>query len=176
VAPTRLGNAIRRLEEYGYQRYKLDSQTLWYQLTGAVPKQLRNQVETARTGVDFFVCLLYGNMLVAFAALCAIAAPRPSNVTLLLSALVLAAATALWYRLAVVTTDDWAAATRAMVDVGRRKLAEAVGLVLPQELDVERKMWQAYSRFVRQPFQEEKSTSLDQYREISRSTDTQELS
>lgn len=34
VAPTRLGNAIRRLEEYGYQRYKLDSQTLWYQLTG----------------------------------------------------------------------------------------------------------------------------------------------
>jgi hypothetical protein len=170
VAPTRLGNAIRRLEEYGYQRYKLDSQTLWYQLSGAVPRQLQNQVETARTGVDFFVCLLYGNVLAAFIAVLAIAAPQSHDVTLLLSALVLVVASFLWYRLAVVTTDDWAAATRAMVDIGRKTLAEAVGLDVPHELDLERKMWQAYSRFVRQPFREGKSTSLDRFREVRSDT------
>jgi hypothetical protein len=60
-----------------------------------------------------------------------------------------------------------------MVDIGRKTLAEAVGFVLPQELDMERKMWQAYSRFVRQPFQDEKSTPLDQYREVNQSTDAE---
>jgi hypothetical protein len=169
VAPTRLGNAIRRLEEYGYQRYKLDSQTLWYQLAGAASKQLRDQVDAARTGVDFFVCLLYGNMLIMFTALCATAAPRANNITLLLSALVLVAASLLWYRLAVVTTDDWAAATRALVDEGRKTLADAVGLAIPQELELERKMWQAYSRFVRRPYQEEKSTQLDAFRKVMQS-------
>jgi hypothetical protein len=166
VAPTRLGNAIRRLEEYGYQRYKLDSQTLWYQIAGTAPRQLLNQVEAARTGVDFFVCLLYGHILVACIALCTIAAPQPDSLTLLLSASVLITASFLWYRLAVVTTDDWAAATRAMVDVGRKVLAEAVGLATPQELELERKMWQAYSRFVRQPFREGKPSLLDQFREV----------
>lgn len=166
VAPTRLGNAIRALEEYGYQRYRLDSQTLWYQLSGASSKQLRDQVDAARIGVDFFICLLYGNILIICAAFCAIASPRANDSTLLFSALVLMAASLLWYRLAVVTADDWAAATRALVDEGRITLADAVGLVIPQELDLERKMWQAYSRFVRRPFQEERSTQLDPFRKV----------
>ena len=68
-APTRLGNAIRRLEEYGHNRYRLDSQALWYELTAAAPKQLSQQVDTARAGVDFFVCLLYGQLLAAATAL-----------------------------------------------------------------------------------------------------------
>lgn len=167
VAPTRLGNAIRRLEEYGYQRYRLDSQTLWYQLAGAAPKQLRDQVDAARTGVDFFVCLFYGNMLVIFTALCTLAAPRANDITLLLSALVLLAGTFLWYRLAVATTDDWAAATRALVDEGRKTLAASVGLVIPQDLEAERRMWQSYSRFVRRPFQEGKSSHLDEFRQVT---------
>lgn len=48
IAPTRLGNAIRRVEEYGYQRYRLDSQALWYELTAVAPGQLRRQVDNAR--------------------------------------------------------------------------------------------------------------------------------
>ncbi len=37
VIPTRLGNAIRQFEEYGYDRYRLDSQVLWHELNAAVP-------------------------------------------------------------------------------------------------------------------------------------------
>ncbi|MFG2490359.1 hypothetical protein ACGFSD_04685 [Streptomyces caniferus] len=44
IAPTRLGNAIRRFEEYGYDRYRLDTQVLWNELTGCVPDQVRRQV------------------------------------------------------------------------------------------------------------------------------------
>lgn len=96
VAPTRLGNAIRRLEEYGYDRYQLDSQTLWYELTAAAPKPLSRQVDTARAGVDFFVCLLYGQLLVAVAALGSLGAADAHYLTLLVTALVLLALALIW--------------------------------------------------------------------------------
>jgi hypothetical protein len=152
LAPTRLGNAIRRLEEYGYQRYRLDSQALWYELTAAAPKRLSQQVDAARAGVDFFVCLLYGNLLVAVVALASLSAHLARRPTLLVTAAVLIVASMLWYRLAVATTDDWALAVRALVNVGRKPLAKALGLHLPNELGQEREMWSTYSRFVRQPY------------------------
>lgn len=71
VTPTRLGNAIRRLEEYGYDRYRLDSQVLWNELTAMAPEQARRQVDTARTSVDFFIALLYGHTVLVAIALCA---------------------------------------------------------------------------------------------------------
>jgi hypothetical protein len=123
LAPTRLGNAIRRHEEYGYQRYLLDSQALWYELTAAAPEQLTQQVNAARAGVDFFVCLLYGNLLVALLALMSLGDSNARDLTLLVTSATLIAVSFLWYRLAVVTTDDWALAARALVDVGRKPLS-----------------------------------------------------
>lgn len=164
VAPTRLGNAIRRFEEYGYNRYRLDSQALWYELTSAASKQLSRQIETARAGVDFFVCLLYGQLLVAAVALASLAAPRPHYSTLLVTAAVLIVLTPAWYRLAWVTTDDWALAVRALVDLGRKPLAEGLGLRLPGELDQERQMWRLYCRMVRQPYDAERAAALDKFR------------
>lgn len=154
VAPTRLGNAIRQLEEYGYQHYRLDSQALWYELTATAPKQLGQQVDVARAGVDFFVCLLFGNLLVAGIALAAVSASDARAGTLLITAGVLIVASGLWYRLAVITTDDWALAVRALVDVGRKPLAAALGFQLPKAIDQEREMWQQYCRFVRRPYED----------------------
>ncbi|MET7992069.1 hypothetical protein ABZU76_14290 [Amycolatopsis sp. NPDC005232] len=68
VAATRLGNAIRRFEEHGHHRYRLDSQVLWHELNAVVPEPVRKQVEDGRTNVDFFVSLLCGHVLVAVAA------------------------------------------------------------------------------------------------------------
>ena len=164
VAPTRLGNAIRRLEEYGYNRYRLDSQALWYELTAAAPKQLSHQVDTARAGVDFFVCLLYGQLLVAASALASLAAPHPHERPLLVTAVALLVLTLLWYRLAWITTDDWAYAVRALVDLGRKPLAESLGFRLPSELNQERKMWRRYSRMVRQPYEADRADALDEFR------------
>jgi hypothetical protein len=171
IAPTRLGNAIRRLEEYGYQRYRLDSQALWYELAAAAPQQVREQVNAARVGVDFFVCLLYGNLLVAVAACGSLLAERPHYVVLLATAAVLVSVIPLWYELAVVTTDDWALATRALVDIGRKPLAEALGLRIPQELSQERAMWRQYCQFVRRPYDDKlPSSKLDPFRVSEEST------
>ena len=164
MAPTRLGNAIRRHEEYGYQRYLLDSQALWYELTGSAPKQLTQQVDAARAGVDFFICLLYGNLLVALIALVTLSANDAHHLTLLVTAAILITASFLWYRLAVVTTDDWALAVRALVDVGREPLAAAVGLDIPKELSEEREMWRRYGRFVKRPYDANRPPNLDEFR------------
>jgi hypothetical protein len=163
LAPTRLGNAIRRHEEYGHQRYLLDSQALWYELTAAAPKQLSQQVDAARAGVDFFVALLYGNVVVALTALISLSIYHQRSSALLLTVAIMIVFSLLWYQLAVITTDDWALAVRALVDVGRKPLATALGLYLPKELDKEREMWRRYSRFVRRPYSD-RPADLDEFR------------
>lgn len=75
LAPTQLGNAIRHFEEYANDRYRLDSQLLWNELTAVAPDQARRQVDVARTSVDFFVCLLYGHGVVLVGASATLASP-----------------------------------------------------------------------------------------------------
>jgi hypothetical protein len=164
VAPTRLGNAIRRLEEYAYDRYRMDSQSLWYELAAAVPKPLRQQVDSARAGVDFFVCLLYGQLIVAVASLASLGAPNPHSLTLVVTAAALIVLSLVWYRLAWATTDDWALAVRALVDLGRKPLAESLGLRLPRELDREREMWTKYCQMVLWPYDASRASALDEFR------------
>ncbi|HEX3920803.1 MAG TPA: hypothetical protein VHY31_00785, partial [Streptosporangiaceae bacterium] len=71
ILPTRFGNAIRRFEEYGYDRYRLDTVTMWHALNGVSAGQVRGEVDAGRAGVDFFVCLIYGHVVVILAAIAA---------------------------------------------------------------------------------------------------------
>ncbi|WP_128380804.1 hypothetical protein [Streptomyces cavernae] len=164
IAPTRLGNAIRRFEEYGYDRYRLDTQVLWNELTIAAPEETRRVVDTARTNVDFFVALLYGHAAVALCAVGALAATPSDALVLLVTAGVLAALVPVWYRAAVAATDEWAAAVRALVNLGRKPLAEALGLMLPQELADERTMWQLVTRMSRRPYAPAADAAFAPYR------------
>jgi hypothetical protein len=164
VAPTRLGNAIRLLETYGFDRYCLDSQTLWYELIAAVPKELNRQIDTARSGVDFFICLLYGHLLVAVAALASLGASQAHPAVLLITAAVLVTLTFPWYWLACINTDEWAAAVRALVNLGRRALAERLGLRLPRDLVRERQMWLRYAQMVLEPYDEDYAADLNEFR------------
>ncbi|MFD8383185.1 hypothetical protein ACFV2X_32545 [Streptomyces sp. NPDC059679] len=163
IAPTRLGNAIRRLEEYGYDRFRLDTQVLWGELTGTAPEQVRRQEELARVSVDFFVALLYGHAAVAAAALAALASGDADRPVLLITAAALTALIPLWYRSAVTATDVWAAAVRALVNVGRKPLAESLGLTLPSELAAERTMWTLVCVLSQAPYHE-RAAALDPYR------------
>ncbi|MEU9567542.1 hypothetical protein AB0D16_37080 [Streptomyces sp. NPDC048161] len=164
VTPTRLGNAIRRFEEYGYDRYRLDSQALWHELNAAVPDPARQQTDDARMGVDFFVSLLYGHLLVIVAAVVDLAtgdAVRPWLVAATIATLL--PLMVLWYRLAAVATDEWAGAVRAMVNLGRHSLAAALGLTVPQRVEEERAMWHLASDLVRTGFHSG-LTTLDAFR------------
>jgi hypothetical protein len=164
VAATRLGNAIRRFEEYGHNRYRLDSQVLWHELHTVVPEPARKQIDDARMSVDFFISLLYGHLLVALAAtinLLTGAAAHPWLVVVTLVGLPLASC--LWYRLAVVATDEWAGAIQAMVNLGRHPLATALGLTVPHGIEEERTMWLLVSDLVGTGYQPNLA-SLDTFR------------
>lgn len=163
LAPTRLGNAIRRFEVYAYDRYLLDSQLLWNELTATAPEQARRQVDTARTSVDFFVCLLYGHVAVLLAAAATFASASADIPVVTTTAVALCALTPVWYRCAVSATDEWAAAVRALVNVGRRPLAASLGLDVPKELAAERTMWSLVSRLPRIPYHE-RAAALDHFR------------
>jgi hypothetical protein len=164
VTPTRLGNAIRRFEEYGHDRFRLDSQVLWHELNAVVPDQARRQAEDARTTVDFFICLLYGHLLVAASACVALGAGAPVRPWLAVAAIAgFPLLAAIWYRVAVAATDDWAGAVRAMVNLGRQPLATSMGLALPETVDGERAMWTLAADLARGPYAPE-LTALDRYR------------
>jgi len=164
IAATMLGNGIRRFEYYGQDRFKLDSQRLWYQLRAATPESLAKEVDLARAGVDFFVCLVYVLGLLALTALVGMFVEPgvPAKLALVLGLSV--AGMALCYRSAVVATDAWAAAVRATVDLGRAPLAKALGLRLPDTLENERAMWQGIGWLVTFPHAPETAQYVDPYR------------
>jgi hypothetical protein len=150
-APTTLGNAIRRFETYAGDRYQLDSQLLWHHLIAAAPPPAVNAVERARASVDFFVCLLYGGVATSLLAVVASIVGKSGLRTFIaIPAGVLLAFAC--YRLAVLSTDEWDAAVRAVVDHGRAGLAAAFGLQIPSNLDDERYMWRAVNTLVRREY------------------------
>jgi hypothetical protein len=147
VVPTKFGNAIRSFETYGKTRFNLDSQTLWYELCASAPKQLQNSIETARSSVDFFVAMTYLSALFAlmslFLALSRFGSPKlffPSA-----GAFVLAL---LSHGFAVRTTAEWSYSVQALVNIGRIKLAEQLGLRVPDTLEAEKEMWGLATSYV----------------------------
>lgn len=164
VAPTLFGNAIRRFEYYSTDRYLLDSQLLWSQLRGAAPETVLREVEAARAGVDFFVCLFYVSAGLAFTGVVSLLLPSRDIVALLI-ALTLGTLTALGsYRAATRATDAWSSAVRAMVDLARIPLAKALGLQLPATLEEERKMWLTVGWMMGFAYNHAGKAALDPYR------------
>jgi hypothetical protein len=163
VLPTLLGNAIRRFEEYGYDRYRIDAVTMWNALVGVVPDGVRKQVDAGRVGVDFFVCLSYGQLILAVCGAAALATAPSYQAGPILAIALPVVLIPLWYRLAVEATDEWAAAFRGLVDIARKPLAEALGLALPATLEEERRMWELASRLSRRPYSAS-DAELDRFR------------
>ena len=164
VAPTMLGNAIRRFEHYSFDRYQLDSQLCWYHLLAAVPETTAKEVDNARSGVDFFVCLLYMLSLLALTAVAALFTPSPDWLRLGIAAGLGGAGAVGSYYAAVKATDAWASSVKAMVDVGRIPLAKALGLQIPAKLAEERDMWLRVAWLLEFAYKPQAGTELDPYR------------
>jgi len=87
---------------------------------------------------------------------------------LLATAAVIIALNPLWYWRAVVATDNRELAIRALINVGRKPLAEALGLQLPGKLSREREMWSQYGRFVERPYEAANLMNFGRYRKAAR--------
>jgi hypothetical protein len=147
VTPTRLGNAIRTFEVYGKSRFNLDSQTMWSELSAAVPKSLQIELDRSRALVDFFVAVLYVAILLGAFALAAWLT-HPHAPTLLIIGVSSLLSIPLWYQLAITGTGYWKSTVQALVNIGRTKLAAQMGLEIPPSLDAERDMWGYLTAFV----------------------------
>jgi hypothetical protein len=85
-----------------------------------------------------------GHLVVAVAGLIDLCTATPADPWPLVGMIIgLPLLAILWYRIAVVATDDWAGAVRALVNLGRQPLASSLGLELPLTLARERTMWSA---------------------------------
>jgi hypothetical protein len=169
-APTALGNAIRRFETYAGDRYQLDSQLLWHHLTAVAPQSAVDAVDQARTSVDFFVCLLYGSTATAAIGIGVLAVGEAGVRPTIAVALGLSIAV-ICYRLAVIATDEWDAAVRAVVDLSRAGVASAFGLTVPASLTDERLMWRAINTLVRRQFSYSQSKNVPAILELHRTGD-----
>jgi hypothetical protein len=171
VAPTRLGNAIRRFEFYGQNRYMIDSQYLWFQLRASAPDALAKEIDTARAGVDFFICVCYLSGALAIASVGGLVADmdRWLGLVALAAGAVVSAIAA--YRGAVLATDGWAAGVRAMVDLGRTRLAASLCLAIPEKLEDERRMWLAVGWLTVYPYDDQAASAIDEFRSPSPNVD-----
>ncbi|GCD19295.1 hypothetical protein CTKZ_08570 [Cellulomonas algicola] len=158
-APTQLGNAIRRFEMYANDRYRLDSQLLWHRLLSVAPERSVTAMTNARANVDFFVAALYGSAALALAA-AATTLRAGLTIPLLLTVACSAALVVVWYRSAVLATDEWASTVTALIDLSRADVAKAYGLTIPSNVESEREMWRVVNTFVRRPYEYSESKAV----------------
>jgi hypothetical protein len=162
ILPTRFGNAIRAFETYGQTRFNMDSQTLWHELHAVTPKYIESEIDSARSSVDFFVALLYLSSFFCFACfvLGSIEHFKIGILVLCVPAFLLAV---LCHWLAIRATDAWSYPIHALVNLGRVKLADSLGLKLPETLEEEKAMWGLVTMYVNDPSREY-GEKLDAYR------------
>jgi hypothetical protein len=164
LAPTRLGNALRAFEVYAYERYRLDSQTLWYELEALAPPALRTELERARMPVDFCVSCVYLACVVGTALVAVAIGQDEDRVLLAVGGVLALAASPGFYLLGVASTGHWSGQVQALVNLVRPQLAAAMGLRLPATMREERALWLSLSLFARGEHKPDDIARLDRYR------------
>jgi len=147
VTPTTFGNAIRSFETYGKTRFNLDSQTLWYELCAVAPKYIQTEIDSARSSVDFLVAAIYLSAALGVVTF-AIAASENFDRSILVVCILAFFTTWVCHWLLVPATRDWGYTVQALVNVARVKLADGLGLQLPEGLDEEKTMWRLVTSYV----------------------------
>jgi hypothetical protein len=163
ISPTRFGNSIRSFERYAFVRYGLDSQTVWYELEAVAPSGVVQTINNSKASVDFCVCSLYLSALLGLSSILA-SLVASLSLSLLIVGVLFLVTVPLWYRFAVIATDDWKYCVQALVNLGRKPLAEAMGLTLPPTLEEERQMWRRLNWFVRGQLEGVQESWLNPYR------------
>ena len=103
-------------------------------------------------------------MSVAFGASCLIVgAVEGSKVGILILCLPAFCITALSRWLAIQATDAWSDPVRSLVNLGRVKLADSLGLTLPAKLEEEKRMWGLVTKYIYHA-EDEFGVALDKFR------------
>jgi hypothetical protein len=140
----------------------MDSQTRWYELLAVTPQYLQLEIESAQSSVDFFIAMLYLSAVFGLACLL-FGAINHLNVSVMVLSVPAFLLTFACHSLALRAIDSWGQPIHAMVNLGRNKLAESLGLKLPETIQEEKLMWGLVSNYAIQP-NEEYGAALNAYR------------
>ena len=140
----------------------MDSQRLWHELLAVTPKYIESEIDSARSSVDFFVALLYLSFFFCIACLVLGSIEHFKLGILVLSVpAFLLVISCHW--LAIRATDAWSYPIHALVNLGRVKLADSLGLKLPETLEEEKAMWGLFTMYANNA-SPEYGKALDAYR------------
>jgi hypothetical protein len=67
VLPTRLGNALRAGETYGWVQYGLSTVDMWTRLTAVAEDKINNQLVESRAVLNFYIALIWLSLALCFA-------------------------------------------------------------------------------------------------------------
>ena len=137
--PTALGNRVSAAETYGLTRYGLDSVTLFYELKSSVDDSLANDVESSNNLIESLVGSVFLGLLFSIVSL-AVAAWAWAWEPMLGAAFGLIVVVGSYWG-AVAAGRMYITTSRALVNMGRKPLADKLGLSLPKTLEAEQEMW-----------------------------------
>ncbi|WP_413206259.1 hypothetical protein [Rhodospirillum sp. A1_3_36] len=145
LLPTSLGNIMRAYEVYPRILYGLDSVPAWPRIVEVLPKETLSRLEESRGLLNFGANLVFASTVVVLATLLSrlMNPPHPIHSNLLSLAIL---SHPLGWAVARNAAHTWGDQCRAVFDLHRGDLAEALGLILPSDPAQERIMWRAFSR------------------------------
>jgi len=147
VLPTGLGNTIRAFEVYPRVMYGLESIEGWDRLLGVIPTDYREQINSAKTQMDFWVNLwLLALLFLPEYAAFTIYGDVPRNLWLPVVAVLLALFAASRANSAAV---QWGNVVKASFDLFIPELWTKLGFAPVEDTDKERKAWERFSWAVR---------------------------
>lgn len=147
LMPTRLGNLYKAAELYPYDRYRIDSVTVWPRLRERLPDKFVERLQEVKTGVDFLLLFSFLSALFSLLSVPYLLWQRAP------ASLVLACAAGLplaWlcYRAALSPAQAYAELLKTAFDLHRHELVKALGLRVPETLAKEQALWLDISNFI----------------------------
>src|SRR5215469_1806994 len=170
LMPTGFGNAIRAFETYPHETYGADAISMWLRLITVIPNEFREQIDDARSQVDFFVNICFLSTVIAVAATARLLvglgeilfkpelfspyraqALQAFYASEILSALGIVGATvsavAAYYS-ATFLIPQWGDLAKSAFDCYLPSLANQLGYLLPKTGNERRRFWTEFSQLV----------------------------
>ncbi|MCK4351786.1 hypothetical protein KAW65_00070 [candidate division WOR-3 bacterium] len=162
VVATSLGNVIRSAEVYPYNRYNIDSITIWIRMQDVISSVYKHLLNTSRDSLDFLIIM--SSISIIFGLECCLAflissLPRIvlTNWIFFLIFGVLSFPVAwVFYKGALNSAISYAEAIKSCFDLFRRKLLKQLSIVCPKTLEEEHQLWEELSLFISYGIQLEK--------------------
>jgi hypothetical protein len=144
--PTRIGNILRAAELYAYDRYGIDSPTIWTRLSPLLKDDALAPLLDTKVARDFM--LLMSVLLVPFTLIwCPLLLIFTTYWPLFLLCAAGLPLAWLCYQNAIQSSLAYSEQLKAIFDLHRHELFDALGLPRPEKEDEEREQWQNIGYF-----------------------------